>query len=345
MYGKVINNLSMKPEISANSKCAVIGYGSWATAIVKLLCENEQQVWWYVANPTVRESLQTRGHNHKYLRSTSFNKSQIVVSDRLNEVVAAADIIILAVPSAFLTNVLQPLTIPLTDKIVVSAIKGIIADGYQTVSEYIHSYYGLPYDNIGVITGPTHAEEVAQERLSFLTVACKHIENAEQLAQKFSTPYTKTITSTDIYGLEYVGVLKNIYAMMVGVARGAGYGDNFTAVLVANAAIEIKRFMDETYPFERDTNTSAFLGDLLVTSYSQYGRNRAFGMMIGKGYSVLSAKMELRMVAEGYYSAACIHHLNKKFNVDLPIADALYAILYDERSARNVLRELTEKLK
>lgn len=334
----------MKPEISATSKCAVIGYGSWATAIVKLLCENEKQVWWYVANPTVRESLQTRGHNHKYLRSVTFNNEQIVVSDSLNKVVSEADIIILAVPSAFLPNVLQPLSVPLTDKFVVSAIKGIIAEDYQTVSEYINSQYGLPYDNIGVITGPSHAEEVAQERLSYLTVACKHLENAEQLAKKFNSPFTKTRISTDIYGLEYVGVLKNIYAMMVGVALGAGYGDNFTAVLVANAAIETKRFMDETYPFERNTNASAFLGDLLVTSYSQYGRNRAFGIMIGKGYSVLSAKMELRMVAEGYYSTACIHQLNKKFNVDLPIADALYDILYEEHSARNVLRKLSEKL-
>ncbi len=339
-----MNNLLMNPKISADSKCAVIGYGSWATAIVKLLCENESRVWWYVANPVVRESLQTRGQNHKYLSGISFGKEQIVVSERLNEVVSQADIIILAVPSAFLANVLQPLTVPLTDKFVVSAIKGIIPEDYQTVSEYLHSYYGLPYDNIGVITGPTHAEEIAQERLSYLTVACKRIENAEALARKFASSFTMTRTSTDIYGLEYVGVLKNVYAMMVGVARGAGYGDNFTAVLVANAAIETKRFMDETYPFERDTNVSAFLGDLLVTSYSQYGRNRAFGMMIGKGYSVLSAKMELRMVAEGYYSAACIHHLNKQFGVDLPIADALYAILYEGRSARNVLRELSKTL-
>jgi glycerol-3-phosphate dehydrogenase (NAD(P)+) len=334
----------MTPKISATSKCAVIGYGSWATAIVKLLCENEHKVWWYVANPAVKEHIQSRGHNHKYLPSISFNKEQIVVSERLDEIVSAADIIILAVPSAFLTSILQPLTVPLTDKFVVSAIKGIIADDYQTVSEYLHSHYALPYDNIGVITGPTHAEEVAQERLSYLTVACKRLEDAEQLAKKFDSSFTKTRTSTDIYGLEYVGVLKNIYAMMVGVARGAGYGDNFTAVLVANAAIETKRFMDETYPFNRDTNTSAFLGDLLVTSYSQFGRNRAFGIMIGKGYSVLSAKMELKMVAEGYYSAACIHQINKKFNVDLPIAEALYSILYKGRSARNVLRELSEKL-
>ncbi|MBP3425845.1 MAG: NAD(P)-binding domain-containing protein [Rikenellaceae bacterium] len=334
----------MNPKISASSKCAVIGYGSWATAIVKLLCENESCVLWYVANPTVRESLQSRGHNHKYLPTLTFRKEQIVVSDRLDEVVEAADIIILATPSAFLASVLEPLTVSLEGKFVVSAIKGIISDGYQTVTEYIHERYGLPYDNLGVITGPSHAEEVAQERLSYLTVACKSVENAEELARKFSTPFTLTRPSTDIYGLEYVGVFKNIYAMMVGVARGVGYGDNFTAVLVANAAIETKRFMDETYPFERDTNVSAFLGDLLVTSYSQFGRNRAFGIMIGKGYSVLSAKMELRMIAEGYYSAACIHHLNKNFKVDLPIAEALYKILYDGRSPRNVLRELTSKL-
>lgn len=334
----------MNPKISSSSKCAVIGYGSWATAIVKLLCENESKVWWHVANPTVRESLQTRGHNHKYLPSLSFNKEQIVVSDSLDAVVEAADIIILATPSAFLMNVLEPLTVSLEGKFIVSAIKGIIPDGYQTVSEYMHEHYGLPYDNLGVITGPTHAEEVAQERLSYLTVACKSIENAEQLARKFTTSFIITNASTDIYGLEYVGVLKNIYAMMVGVARGVGYGDNFTAVLVANAAIETQRFMDETYPFERNINVSAFLGDLLVTSYSQYGRNRAFGIMIGKGYSVLSAKMELRMVAEGYYSADCIHHINERFKVDLPIANALYKILYEGRSARNVLRELSKKL-
>ena len=246
----------MNPKISSSSKCAVIGYGSWATAIVKLLCENESKVWWHVANPTVRESLQRKGRNHKYLPTLAFNKEQLVVSDSLDEVVEAADIIVLATPSAFLMDVLEPLTVSLEGKFVVSAIKGIIPDGYQTVSEYMHEHYGLPYDNLGVITGPTHAEEVAQERLSYLTVACKNPENAEQLALKFATSFTITHPSTDIYGLEYVGVLKNIYAMMVGVARGVGYGDNFTAVLVANAAIETQRFMDETYPFERNTNVS-----------------------------------------------------------------------------------------
>lgn len=334
----------MKQKITQSSLCAVIGHGSWATAIAKMLSDNESKIMWYVSNPVVRDGLETENRNPKYLRDLEFDLAKVELSSNLNEVVSKADIIILAVPSAFIAHVLEPLNVSLDDKFVVSAIKGIIPDGYITVAEYLNSAFKLPYDNIGVITGPTHAEEVAQERLSYLTVACKSIENARELATKFTTPYMRTRVSTDIYGLEYVGVLKNIYAMMAGIASGAGYGDNFTAVMVSNSAIEMKRFLDTTYPFERNMDASAYLGDLLVTSYSQFGRNRAFGIMIGRGYSVLSAQIELKMIAEGYYSSACIHHINEKFGVEMPIADALYEILYNGHSARRILRQLTDKL-
>lgn len=334
----------MEQVLSASVRCAVIGHGSWATAIVKMLCLNEARVGWMVANPLVRDSLTSHGRNPKYLRDVEFDTSKIDVTADINVAVGNADVVILAVPSAFLADVLEPLTEPLSGKFVVSAIKGIIPGEYRTVSEYVNSHFDVPYDNIGVITGPTHAEEVAAERLSYLTVACKSERNAQLLADKFRTPYMHTRTSTDIYGLEYGGVLKNIYAMMAGVASGAGYGDNFIAVIVANAAAEMSRFVNTTYPFERNVDASPFLGDLLVTSYSQYGRNRAFGMMIGRGYSVLSARFELKMIAEGYYGSECIHNINARAGVDMPIADALYEILYEGSSPRRVLRELSNKL-
>ena len=327
------------------SQCAVIGHGSWATAIVKMLLETGNYVNWYVSNPNKAEHLKEHNTNPKYLSEVHFDNDRLTVCDDINYAVEPSKVIILAVPSAFLKNVAAGISIPLEDKFVISAIKGIVPDDYLTIAEYINQKYSIPYDRIGIITGPSHAEEIALERLSYLTIVCKNEEHAELLGKRFKTHYTKITTSTDIYGAEYSAVLKNIYAIAVGICHGLGYGDNFLAVLISNSDLETGRFLNTTFPFDRNTNYSAYLGDLLVTCYSQFSRNRTFGMMIGKGYSVSTAKMELNMIAEGYYSAACIHHINQQWNIEMPIADAVYEILYQRKSPEVTIRKILDKLK
>ena len=334
----------MEYKIGNEARCAVIGYGSWATAIVGLLTANETRVGWYVRNPEVLEGLLTEGRNPRYLSDMEFDRDRIAPSDDLDRIVREADILILATPSAYLKTFLEPLTVSLKDKFVVSAIKGIVPGDYKTIVEYIHDHYGLSYKQIGIFTGPSHAEEVSRGKLSYLTVVCKTLENSRILGDKIRTDYINVGHSTDIYGIEYASVLKNIYAIAVGIAVGLGYGDNFLAVLISNGAMEMSRFMSQTYPSNRNTFASAYLGDLLVTSYSQFSRNRRFGLMIGKGYSVHSAQMEMSMVAEGYYAAECIMKINRQRGVDMPIARMVYDVLYDGASPSVSVGRLTGRL-
>lgn len=331
-------------QIKPGARCAVIGYGSWATALVKVLTERACEVGWYVRNPEVLESLLAEGRNTRYLQDVEFDTTRIRPSSDLNRVVADADVILLAAPSAFLKSFLEPLTVSLKEKFVLSAIKGIVPDDYQTIVEYLCRRYELQLDQIGIITGPSHAEEVALERLSYLTVVCTNPDNARTLGEMFSTPYIKLSYSTDLYGVEYATVLKNIYALAVGLAVGLGYGDNFLAVLISNSAMEMSRFLNESGPDERNTLASAYLGDLLVTCYSVFSRNRRLGLLIGRGSSVKTALAEMTMVAEGYYAADCIRHVNRKHKVEMPIADMVYEVLYRGASARKAMKTLTTKL-
>jgi glycerol-3-phosphate dehydrogenase (NAD(P)+) len=301
-------------------------------------------VEWYVRNPDILASLRDEGRNPRYLSDVEFNPALIAPSGDINEVIAGADVVILAVPSAFIKTFLDGLTVPLSGKFVISAIKGIVQGDYLTIAEYLNREYDLPFDQIGVIGGPSHAEEIAMERLSYLTVACKNLDNARVMAEKLSAEYIRVTTSNDIYGVEYAAILKNIYALAVGIAVGLGYGDNFTAVLISNSAREMQRFLDGTYPFERDTNTSAYLGDLLVTASSPFSRNRRFGMMIGKGLKVKMAQMELGGIAEGYYASETIRHINDGHGVEMPIADAVYDILYGGAVPAKTMKILTDKL-
>lgn len=334
----------MTYRIDGGSRCAVIGHGSWATALVKILLENEIKVSWYIRNRTVLEHVQQHKSNPRYLRDVHFDTERLNLSDNLDEVVRQAEILLLAAPSVYLKTTLEPLHEPLQNKFVVSAIKGIVPDELLTVAEYINQQYDVPFDQIGIVSGPCHAEEVALERLSYLTVVCKELDNARILGNKIKTDYINISHSTDIYGIEYASVLKNIYALAVGIAIGLDYGDNFLAVLISNGAMEMSRFMDQTYPTERNTFASAYLGDLLVTSYSQFSRNRRFGVMIGKGYSVHAAQMELSMVAEGYYAAECIMQINRRQGVAMPIAQMVYDILYNGASPSESMSGLTVKL-
>ena len=326
-------------------KIGVIGGGSWATAIVKILLENVESVGWYVRNEQTRASLRETGHNPNYLSDVHFPSARLCIYDDVNVLARDCDIIFMVVPSAFLAEWLKPLTADLTHAFVVTSIKGIVPEHHLTPSEYLKQHFGLSYSRMGVVSGPCHAEEVALERLSYLTVTCKELEWAARVSRLLRSSYIRTIEGQDIYGTEYSAILKNIYAVAAGVCHGLGYGDNFQAVLISNAQDEITRFLNQSYPAERDTNTSAYLGDLLVTCYSQFSRNRTFGAMIGKGYSVKSAQLEMKMVAEGYYATAGLHAINQEHGIRMPIAERMYNILYEGRSVRREMSDLLAELK
>lgn len=285
------------------------------------------------------------GHNPKYLQSVSFDTQQLVLSSNLEQTLASADWVIIATPAAFLEEAFNGIgDSHFANKVVFSAVKGIVPSYNAIPARFIHKSFGVPYDHIGIISGPCHAEEVAMERLSYLTLACPQTNFAQQMAQALSCRYIKTTTSDDLFGTEFSAVLKNVYALAAGICHGLGYGDNFQAVLVSNAIQEIERFIDVLHPVHRDTKTSAYLGDLLVTAYSNFSRNRTFGFMIGKGYSVKSAQLEMNMIAEGYYATKSLYEINQKFEVEMPILTAVYHIIYEKIAPAVEMKLLAEKL-
>lgn len=328
-----------------NKKISVIGSGSWATAIVKILQNNTNELCWYNRKEEDVEYIKKYFHNPRYLSSVELDTDKLKLTSKIEEAVAYADVLILAVPSAFCHETLKGLdSKALEGKLVFSAIKGIIPEHNLIVGEYLNTQWSVPLQNIGVITGPCHAEEVAMEKLSYLTIACSNTDNAEWLATQMRCRYIKVTASDDIYGTEYSAVLKNVVAVAGGICHGLGYGDNFLSVLVSNAIQEIERFVKVVHPIDRDIKASAYLGDLLVTAYSQFSRNRMFGTMLGKGYSVKMAQLEMNMIAEGYYAVKCVHEINQKYKVDMPIADAVYNIVYEKIAPAIEIRLLTEKL-
>ncbi len=330
--------------MSEKLKFAVIGGGSWATAIAKMLCVNLSEIAWYMRNDSAIEHIQKYKHNPNYLSSVEFDTNKLKLTNNINEAIEYADYIIFAIPSAFLDAELKNMTVSLADKIIFSAIKGIVPETSLIVGEHFHIQYDIPYYNIGVITGPCHAEEVALERLSYLTIACGDPDKAKMVAKTLSGNYIKAKISDDIIGTEYAAMLKNIYSIAAGIAHGLGYGDNFQSVLMSNAIREMKKFIRKVHKMKRNINDSAYLGDLLVTGYSVFSRNRMFGNMIGKGYTVKSAMMEMSMVAEGYYATKSAYKLNQGYGAKTPIIDAVYAVLYEGKDAKAVFRKLTESL-
>ena len=327
-------------------RCAVLGYGSWATAIVKTLTVNHHHVDWLVLNEEIRESLKMRSRNPKYLPWCYIDQEFITPSDDINAVVRDADIVILAMPSAFFKKFLEPLTESLAEKIVVSAVKGIIPGDYLTIVEHMNRYYDVPMENLAVVTGPSHAEEVGQCQLSYLTVASESAETAEQVREVLANDFFRCSASNDVLGVEAAAIMKNIYALAVGMAVGLRYGDNFLAVLIAGCSAEMKRFIDEAVPLaNRDINAAAYMGDLLVTCYSPLSRNRRLGTLLGKGCSVKSALNEMTMVAEGYYAAECIRRSSMRRNIEMPIADKVWEVLYEGASARDAMQALTQILR
>ncbi|HPW90620.1 MAG TPA: NAD(P)H-dependent glycerol-3-phosphate dehydrogenase [Paludibacteraceae bacterium] len=325
-------------------RIAVMGGGSWATAIAKILLEHQPQINWYMRRQDQIDEFKRINRNPSYISSIVFDTNRITFTSKINQVVKNSDILVFAIPSPFLKQHLKKLRLRLDSKIIVSAIKGIVPDDNLVVSEYFHQVYNVPLEQIAVLSGPCHAEEVALGRTSYLTVACKDRDRARELSNLFRNRFVQTYTSDDIYGIEYASVMKNIYAIAVGICHGLKYGDNFQAVLVSNAIQEMNRFCNAVYPFHRNLQESVYLGDLLVTAYSKFSRNRTFGTMIGKGYSVKTAQVEMEMIAEGYYGTKCIYEINEKYQVNMPILDAAYAILYQRRSPALVMRELSSKL-
>ena len=290
------------------------------------------------------EHIKRNKHNPNYLSSAELHPEQLDLSDDMNYIVENYDVLIFAVPSAFLNKELEKLTVSLENKVVFSAIKGIVPESGLIVGEHFHATYNVPYENIGVISGPCHAEEVAMERLSYLTLACQDQEKAKELSKSIAGRYIKTKISDDIIGTEYAAMLKNIYAIAAGIAHGLGYGDNFQAVLMSNGIREMKRFIKKVHKMKRNINNSAYLGDLLVTGYSTFSRNRMFGNMIGKGYTVKSAMLEMSMVAEGYYATKSAYEINQNNGAKTPIINAVYNVLYDKKEAKDEFLKLTNRL-
>ena len=326
-------------------KIAVIGGGSWATALVKILCNNIDSINWYMRNEVAVEHILKFKHNPNYLQSVEFDLNKINVTTDLISSIEPADIVIIATPSAFLVKLFENIPDGLfDDKIVYSAVKGIIPEYNAIPARFIHKTFGTAYDNIGIICGPCHAEEVALERLSYLTIACQDEDASEEMAELLACRYIKTTVSDDLFGTELSAVLKNVYSIASGICSGLGYGDNFQSVLISNAIQEIENLIDEMSPIHRDVKSSAYLGDLLVTAYSKFSRNRTFGFMIGKGYSVKTAQLEMDMIAEGYYATKSVMEIKNKFQVEMPIIEAVYNILYEKISPVIEMRILTDKL-
>jgi glycerol-3-phosphate dehydrogenase (NAD(P)+) len=326
-------------------RVGVLGGGSWATALVKMLCNNATEVNWWMRNTEAIQHIKKFGHNPHYIQSIAFEKEKLNVTNDLQQVIDSSDYIIVAIPSAFLHETFEELKPKgLENKVLFSAIKGIINEFDAIPARYFHKQLNVPYENIGIVCGPCHAEEVALEKLSYLTIGCQDLEKAEIMATMLACRYIKTTTTEDVFGTELAAILKNVYAVASGICHGLGYGDNFQAVLISAAIREIETFLDAVSEVHRDVKSSAYLGDLLVTAYSPHSRNRTFGTMVGKGYSVKWATIEMNMVAEGYYATRGIHAINEKFKADVPIADAVYRILYEKISPTVEMRILADKL-
>ena len=322
---------------------AIIGSGSWATALAKIVMHNATDINWYIRKQeTIDEFIEIR-RNPNHLEWAYFDVSRIHFSADINAVIEQSDLLVLAVPSPYLKQSLNDIKVDMSNKMVISAVKGMIPDENLLVTEYMHQYFQVPKENLGVIAGPCHAEEIALERLSYLTVGCKDMQKAIEWSKLFDTPYVRTTPSNDVEGLEYASVMKNIYAIAAGICKSLHYGDNFQAVLLTNAMHEMIRFTKAKADIQRDITDSGYLGDVLVTAYSNFSRNRQFGQMIGMGYSVKAAQTEMEMVAEGYYGTKAIWLANQDVQVDLPIVEAVYQILYNRKSPKNTIKELTKK--
>lgn len=330
--------------MSFPGKITIFGGGTWATALAKIMLNHEKHINWYMRRPDQIEDFKKTGHNPSYLSNVEFNLDRITFYSDITQAVEDSDTIVLAVPSPFLKSHLEKLNTSLANKFIISAIKGIVPPENLLVTDYLEQYYNVSPQNMAIVGGPCHAEEIALERLTYPTIACVDIQKANAIAQVFNNRFVRASVSNDVAGIELAAVLKNVYAIASGICHGLKYGDNFQAVLVSNAISEMERFVDIVSPIERKIQDSAYLGDLLVTCYSSFSRNRTFGAMIGKGYSVKAAQVEMEMIAEGYYGTKCVREINEKYNVDIPVADMVYRILYENSPAHLEVKTLREQI-
>lgn len=319
-----------------------MGGGSWATALAKLLLNNCEQITWYMRRDDRIEEFKHLRHNPAYLTDVTFDIERINFSSDINKVCEECDTLLLVMPSPYFKDHMAKLTVDISGKYVVNAVKGIVPDDNLLISDYMMQKFGVARDNILVISGPCHAEEVALDRPSYLTVGCPDIIRAADFAKCIISKNSHAITSSDVDGIEYAGVLKNVYAIAAGIIHGMKKGDNFKAMLVSNAIREMERFIDATNPRPRQICDSVYLGDLLVTAYSRFSRNHNFGSMIGKGYSVKAARMEMEQTAEGYYGAKCIHEINQRYDVAMPILNTVYDILYRHVSVEAAIKRMAK---
>ena len=325
------------------NRILVVGSGSWGTALVKILLENKSLfVDWWVRDDKMAKTINAKGQNPRYLRSVQFDTSRLRADTNIEQLILDNDCILLVTPSAFIADLLKDISSDqLKGKKIISAIKGVEPNSLKIVGEYLFEYKGVKESDFGVITGPCHAEEVAQEKLSYLTFASTNEKFVDEICSLISCEYISVLPSADIYGTEIAAVLKNVYSIACGICHSLGYGDNFQAVLVSNAIREIKRFIAAVHPIDRDADDSAYSGDLLVTAYSQYSRNRTFGTMLGKGYSISSALMEMEMIAEGYYATESIHKLNYDYHIHMPILEFVYQVIYGTFDVEGEAKKLT----
>lgn len=326
-------------------KIGLIGNGSWATAIMKLLSFHNEKICWHIRKKEDIDFFKKNSRNPRYLSELEFDISKINFSLDINEVAENSEILYFVVPSAFLNDFTVDLTTDISKKLIVSGIKGIIPSTNLLFADHFNKRYNVPLDNIAVIAGPSHAEEIVRGKLTYLTIAANNLYNAETIANQVESQNLRTYINEDVYGIEYAAVLKNIYALAAGICQGLGYGDNFNAVLISNAITEIERFINTVSPAERNILSSAYLGDLLATGYSKFSRNRTFGLMIGKGYSVKATKLEMNMVAEGYYATESFFKINSQYNIYMPILEAVYNILYNSKPAGFEIKLLTHKIR
>jgi glycerol-3-phosphate dehydrogenase (NAD(P)+) len=326
-------------------KIAVLGGGSWATALIKILSEKAVSIKWWMRDTEAIEKIKKFKHNPDYLSSVELNLKKVKPSPDLEEVIRDSDWVIAAIPAAFLALALEKLPKDFfKNKKIVSGVKGLIPDSNLLVTDYFNKHYGVPKSDLLAIAGPCHAEEIALEKHSFLTIACEDLENADTFARQLQCRFVNASCIADLDGAEYAAILKNIVALACGISHGLGSGDNFQAVLVSNAMIEIEEFLSQKTPLKRQINRSGYLGDLLVTCYSQFSRNRTFGKMIGKGYSVKTAQIELKMIAEGYYATKGMFEIYKNMNVEMPILAFVHEVLYENKPLKQSFELLKHKL-
>lgn len=345
----MIKKINIKKAINKSQNqvnIAIIGGGSWATAIIKILSEHTHtKINWWLRDSEARQHIKKFRRNPNYLSDVTIKKRKVKVFADIQKAVKESQYVLVVVPAAFVKSALMGLEEnDFEGKKIISAVKGIVPDEHLLVSELLIQKYNIPIENLGVVAGPCHAEEVALEKQSFLTISSQNQEFAETFAELMTCRYIQSSPNNDILGIEFAAVIKNIVALACGIAHGLNYGDNFQAVLVSNAMQEIRRFVEAISPLERDMNASAYLGDLLVTAYSQFSRNRTFGNMIGRGYTIKSAQMEMNMIAEGYYAVKSIYEINKQYQVSMPISEAVYKILYENISPRVAMEYLKNRL-